>query len=151
MDLPAKMSQQEWEGRFFGQVRMVGSKCAPQLLMPDQKLRRIVEYRNKKYMVTAWTPPDGSAYVEAEPIHEGTRSKNDPTGRIDEVIIEKSIETLKKAIDRTAPREMVQGDDLGGPHDPCPSRELIYEGRMERSDRDDRDSNEEGSSTGTEE
>ena len=97
-DLPAKMSQQEWDEQFFGQVKLVGSKFAPQFLAVDQKSRRIVEYHNKKYMVTGWTPADGSAYVEAEPIYDGTRSRAN--------------ESCKEKLGKTAPGEADQGDDL---------------------------------------
>jgi rare lipoprotein A len=89
------MSQQEWDDQFFGQVRLVCSKFAPEFLAVDQKSRRLVEYHDKKYMVTAWTPPDRSAYVEVEPIYEGTRSKHDPTKPPNDVPFKRTNETLE--------------------------------------------------------
>jgi len=129
------MSPQEWDVQFFGQVKMVGSKFAPQLLIAEQKFRRIVEYHNKKYMVTAWTPPDGSAYVEAEPIYDGSRSKDDSTMSPYGTLFERTNETCKEKIEKTVPCEVDQGDDLASPHGPGPSRELVSEGRIERNDR----------------
>jgi hypothetical protein len=76
-------------------------------------------------MVTAWTPPDRSAYVEAEPIHEGTRSKNDSTKPPNDILLKRTNETCKEEIEKTAAvpgirvhsrGEVDQEDDLAGPH-----------------------------------
>ena len=124
-DLPAKMSPQEWDGQFLRQVKLVGSKFAPEFLAVDQKSRRLVEYHDKKYVVTVWMPPDSSAYVEAEPIYDGSRPKDEPTMPPCDILMKWTNGTCKPRIEKTAtvpgirvqsPGEVDQGDDLAGPH-----------------------------------
>lgn len=110
--LPEKMSEQEWDGQYFGQVRMVGSKFAPQLLIAEQKFRRIVEYHNKRYMVTAWTPADGSPYVEAETIYDGSRSKDDTTRDSLGILSERINETCQGKPEKTSVADADRGDDI---------------------------------------
>jgi hypothetical protein len=68
VELPKRMKRSDWNNQFFRQCKPIEphSTRSPGFLMVYQQFKGVVEYKGRKYMVTAWCPPKGENYVTAE-------------------------------------------------------------------------------------